>query len=106
MQRIDHRTVHIVVHAVHDLEGLSIIRALQQTTLLYPDKERMGILGMKRDVLGVGKVGRGRKAPVRHIPRAQSREFGPVMPEIIARKQVGRLRAGIQPHTGGQAGAR
>ena len=94
--------MHVVVHAVDHLEGASGIRALQQATLLDADKQGIGVMGVKRDVLGMGNVGRGREAPVGHIYCAQGRQLCPVTSEIIAIEQVRWLCASIQARAAGQ----
>ena len=69
VQRIDHGTVHIVVHPWDDLEGTPSIRALQEAPLLYANKQSVWVLGMEIDVLGMGDVGRCREGPLGCIHR-------------------------------------
>jgi len=69
VQRIDHRAVYIVVHPWDDLESASSIRALQETPLLYANKQGIWVLRVEINVLGMGDVGRRREGPLGRIHR-------------------------------------
>jgi len=65
---------------------------------LDADEERVVIVRVEVDVLGVGDVRRRREAPARRVDRAQRRQLGPAAAEVVAAEQVGRLRARIDAH--------
>src|SRR5215831_10398214 len=88
VQWIDHSAVHVIVHPWDDPEGASSIGALQQTTLLYADKQGARVMWVEIDMLGMGDIWRGRESPPGHIHRPQCWEFSPATSEIIAIEQV------------------
>jgi hypothetical protein len=95
IQRIDHRAVDVVVHARDDAKRLARVGALQEAALLDADEQRVVIVRVEVDVLGVGDVRRRREAPARRVDRAQRRELGPAAAEVVAAEQVRGLRARV-----------
>src|SRR4029450_10587300 len=81
-----------------DAKRLAGVGALQEAALLDANEERVVIVRMEVDVLGVGDVRGRREAPARRVDRAQRRQLGPAAAEVVAAEQVSGLRARIDAH--------
>lgn len=47
IERMDDRALYVMIHPCDDLEGQSIISALQETTLLDTDQQGVRIVGVE-----------------------------------------------------------
>src|SRR5207244_6875366 len=68
-------------------------------------EQRVGVVRVEVDVLGVGDVRWCRETPFRRVHRPESRQLGPAPSEIVAEEQVRGFGPREDTHATGQTGA-